>query len=119
MFFMPTGTRLDVVRMESGIDVAVTPATTSRKPELLATVGLPAAATPGGGGPAIVDGRLYVPVQQRLAVVGVDATAPGTCPGAPSCPAPRPSDIFHSPHPEPLAPAASGCRAVLQATYDW
>src|SRR5207249_2245874 len=89
MLFMPTGTRLDVVRMDSGIDVPVTPATTSRKPELLATVGLPAAATPGGGGPAIVDGRIYVPVQKGIAVVGVDATAPGTCPGAPSCPAPR------------------------------
>src|SRR3989475_7831488 len=100
MFFMPAGTRLEVVRMASGIDVPVTPATTSRKPELLATVGLPAAATPGGGGPAIVDGRIYVPVQQGIAVVGVDATAPGTCPGAPSCPAPRGNDIFHGPRSE-------------------
>jgi len=119
MFFMPTGTRLDVVRMESGIDVAVTPATTSRKPELLATVGLPAAATPGGGGPAIVDGRIYVPVQQGIAVVGVDSTAPGTCPGAPSCAAPRGNDIFHGPYPEPFAPGAPGSPIVLKAPYDW
>jgi len=119
MFFMPAGTRLDVVRMDSGIDVPVTPATTSRKPELLATVGLPAAATPGGGGPAIVDGRIYVPVQQGIAIVGVDAAAPGTCPGAPSCPAPRGSDIFHGPYPEPFAPGAPGSPIVLKAPYDW
>src|SRR5947199_346673 len=119
MFFMPTGIRLDVVRMDSGIDVAVTPSTTSRKPELLATVGLPAAGTPGGGGPAIVDGRIYVPVQQGIAVVGVDSTAPGTCPGAPSCAAPRGNDIFHGPYPEPFAPGAPGSPIVLKAPYDW
>jgi len=119
MFFMPTGTRLDVVRMDSGIDVPVTPATTSRKPELLATVGLPGAATPGGGGPAIVDGRIYVPVQKGIAVVGVDATAPATCPGAPSCPAPRGSDLFHGPYPEPFAPGAPGSPIKLKAPYDW
>src|SRR5439155_1053560 len=99
-------------------DVPVTPATTGRKPELLATVGLPAAATPGGGGPAIVDGRIYVPVQQGIAVVGVDSTAPGTCPGAPSCAAPRGNDMFHGPYPEPFAPGAPGSPIKLKAPYD-
>jgi len=51
--------------------------------------------------------------------VGVDATAPGTCPGAPSCPAPRGSDIFHGPYPEPFAPGAPGSPVVLKAPYDW
>src|SRR5207248_680797 len=80
MFFMPTGTRLDVGRIE---------------------------------------GRIYVPVQQGIAVVGVDSTAPGTCPGAPSCAAPRGNDIFHGPYPEPFAPGAPGSPIVLKAPYDW
>ena len=120
MFFMPTGTRLDVVRMDSPIDVPVVePVRTSRKPELLATVALPAAATPGGGGPAIVGGRIYVPVQKGIAIVGVDPTAPATCPEAPSCPAPRGSDMFHGPYPEPFAPGAPGNPVVLPHPYDW
>ena len=50
---------------------------------------------------------------------GVDSTAPGTCPGAPSCPAPRGSDIFHGPYPEPFAPGAPGSPLKLPAPYDW
>jgi len=106
--------------MDSPIDVPVVePVRTSRKPELLATVALPAAATPGGGGPAIVDGRIYVPVQKGIAIVGVDPTAPATCPEAPSCPAPRGSDMFHGPYPEPFAPGAPGNPVVLPHPYDW
>src|SRR5206468_3111304 len=113
MLFMPTGTRLDVVRMDSGIDVPVTPATTSRKPELLATVGLPAAATPGGGGPAIVDGRIYVPVQKGIAVVGVDPTAPATCPGAPSG-ARRPARSSRASCRGPSGTGGSSCSSPLR-----
>jgi hypothetical protein len=76
-------------------------------PKLLATVQLPAQPTLGGGGPAIVDGRIYVPTVAGIAVVGI---APGSNASQPII---RGSERtlhanglvgFAGPYPEPIAP---------------
>jgi outer membrane protein assembly factor BamB len=91
---------LQVVAADGGVD---------RKPELLASIELPAAATQGGGGLAVADGTLYVPVQSTTAsslngIAVVKAAA-----GGPHSPPVRiGTDTFKGPYPEPIAPGLPG-----------
>jgi len=78
-------------------------------PAVLATVdltapdGLRAQPTLGGGGPAIVDGRIYVPTTVGIVVIGHE---PGSLNASP----PRTSgmNIFAGPYTQPVAPGALG-----------
>jgi outer membrane protein assembly factor BamB len=82
MWFQPAGSRLQVLRA-------------GPKHELLATVPLPVAATPGGGGPAIVGSTIYVPVRSGVAIVEV---VPGSNASRPQATA----TTFNGPYPAPL-----------------
>lgn len=93
MYFQPGGARLQVFSADDRTSAPF-------QGKLLATVALPSAATPGGGGPAIADGRIYVP----LASGGVAVVAPTASATAP------PQDVavqFKGPYPLPLAPTGS------------
>ena len=91
MFFQPTGSgrELQVVSADAG---------SGHLPTLLATVALPAAVAEGGGGPAIVDGAIYLPSSAGVVIVSVD-------PSASSPPVHHGKDAFHGPYPLPIAAA--------------
>jgi hypothetical protein len=84
MWFAGSGSKLQVLRAAGGA-----------APQVLATVALPSGFTSGGGGPAIVDGTVYVPVKNGVALVRV---VPGS--GA-SLPKPA-ATVFAGPYPVPL-----------------
>lgn len=69
---------------------------------ILATVQLPDQPSLGGGGIAIVNGRIYVPTTKGIAVVGV---VPGSNFSPPQI---NGNNIFAGPYSEPIAPGAAG-----------
>jgi outer membrane protein assembly factor BamB len=77
---------LEVVKVDTG--------------ELLATLALPAQPSLGGGGVAIVDGKLYIPTIQGVAIAEVVDGSNG------AAPVPHGNNIFLGPYPLPIAPGA-------------
>jgi len=89
MWFQPSGRRLQVMRVDASA------------PEVLASVNMPPGitTTAGGGGPAIVDGAIYVPTSGGIVVIGVDSETPGQSP-----PFESGTNTFSGPFPLPLTP---------------
>jgi outer membrane protein assembly factor BamB len=69
-------------------------------PELLAHVDLPFQPSLGGGGPAIVNGKVYLPTIGGVVELGV---VPGS---NQSPPLKQGSEVFAGPYPQPVAPGA-------------
>jgi hypothetical protein len=96
MFFQPDNTTLQVVSA-GGAPAPTVPQ--GGVPTLLATVNLPGEWV-GGGGPAIADGRIFVPMMNGVAMIEV---VPGS---NASPPVARGNDIFAGPYPAPVSPTA-------------
>jgi hypothetical protein len=77
-----------------------------------ATVQLPDQPSLGGGGVAIVNGRIYVPTTKGIAVVGL---VPGSDASPPQV---NGNNIFAGPYPEPIAPGAAGGGLNAVDLYD-
>ena len=97
MWFQPSGSKLQVIRATPTGEVV--PGATQF--DHLATVDLKLgevqlSSTPGGGGPAIVDGKIYVPVRSGIARIGV-----GADPNR-SLPVTSGTNSFGGPYPAPL-----------------
>lgn len=93
MWFQPSGTTVQVLRAGPSVDIP--PA--SHRPDVLATIALPAgvSTTAGGGGPSIVDGTVYIPVKTGVALARVVAGSKASPPQL------KPTE-FGGPYPLPL-----------------
>ena len=84
---------LEVVRMDTGQLLATLP---------IQWMGQAIQPTLGGGGPAIVDGKIYIPTIAGIAVAEV---VPGSSGAAP---VPYGNNLFLGPYPLPIAPGGAG-----------